>query len=101
MQYVIGEQSAYGSVVSQMDRGQHWLFQNGSAVQPYLGKFDRMDEGGTFHIFTQNEDDIGKHRTILRGCSSFNQLIELYLNIEVFTNSHPDFEWDIETVHLV
>jgi hypothetical protein len=101
MSYVIGEQSSYGSVVSQMDRGQNWLFQNGSAANPYLGKFDRYDEGGTFKIFTQNEDDIGKHRTILRGCSRFNQLIELYLYTEVFTNSFPDFIEDLETVHIV
>jgi hypothetical protein len=32
MPYVIGEQSSYGSVVSQMDRGQNWLFQNGSSA---------------------------------------------------------------------
>ena len=77
------------------------MFQNGSAVEPYLGEFNRYDEGGTFSIFTQNEDDIGKHRTILRGCSRFNQLIELYLYTEVFTNSYPDFVEDLETVHTV
>jgi len=84
-----------------MDRGQSWLFQNGSSASPNLGEFNRYDNGGTFHIFTQNEDDIGKHRTILRGCSRFNQLIELYLYAEVFTNSYPDFVEDLETVHIV
>lgn len=77
------------------------MFQNGSAASPNLGEFNRYDEGGTFSIFTQNEDDIGKHRTILRGCSRFNQLIELYLYTEVFTNSYPDFVEDLETVHVV
>lgn len=84
-----------------MDRGQSWLFQNGSSATPYLGEFNRFDNGGTFYIFTQNEDDIGKHRTILRGCSRFNQLIELYLYTDVFSNSYPDFVVDLETVHIV
>jgi len=101
MKYVISDKSPYGNVVTQMDRGQNWLFQNGSAAGPNLGNFDRYDSGGTFNIFTQNEDDIGKHRTILRGCSRFNQLIELYLYAEVFTNSFPDFITDLETVHIV
>jgi hypothetical protein len=101
MSYVVGEESPYGSVISQMDRGQTWLFQNGSSASPNLGTWDRYESGGTFYIFTQNEDDIGKHRTILRGCSRFNQLLELYLYAEVKTNSYPDFVTDLETIHLV
>lgn len=34
---------------------------------------------------------------MIRGCSNFDDLIELYLYVNVIKNSHPDFTKEIET----
>lgn len=46
---------------------------------------------------TDSNDAIGKSRTILRGCSHFNKLYEVYLYIEVLSNTYPDFVSEIDT----
>jgi len=33
----------------------------------------------------------------LRGCSRFNELLELYLRVDMKTNTPPEFETEIET----
>jgi len=95
--YAIGKEGGATGVVSKMDKGQTWLFQNGTAAGPYLGRWARYDKGGTIYVNTTSEDAVGKARTILRGCSRFNELIELYLYIEVLNNNYPDFVTDVET----
>jgi len=73
------------------------MFQNGTDATGLLGKFDRYDRGGTVHVQTNSEAAVGKRRTIIRGCSNFNELLELYLYVEVLTNTYPDFPKEIET----
>jgi hypothetical protein len=77
-----------------MDSGKDWIFQNGTSAA-LLGNYSEYDNGGTFYIETSNEDDVGKHRTILRGCSRLNNLVETYLYVEVYNNKYPDFINDI------
>ena len=84
-----------------MDNSFSWLLQNGTSASPNLGEFNRYHDGGTFHIFTLNENDIGQHKTILRGCSSFNELIELYLEVIVISNTYPDFVEELQTTFIV
>jgi len=95
--YWIGKQTNASTALHQMDRGSTWMFQNGTDATNLLGKFDRYDRGGTVHIQTNSEAAVGKRRTIIRGCSNFNELLELYLYVEVLTNTYPDFPKEIET----
>ena len=60
-----------------------WIFQNGTSAARF-GNFTWSD--GKFYVSTDNEDDVGKHRTILRGCDRFKNLIEAYLYVEVYNN---------------
>lgn len=83
--------SAYGGVAAAMDRGATWLFQNGSNAGGMLGTYNASDNGGTVHVYTASDDAVGKQQTIIRGCSRFNELIELYLTVDVRQNSYPDF----------
>jgi hypothetical protein len=95
--YSIGKSTEATSAVSMMDKGQTWLFQNGTEAGPFLGRWSRYDSGGTIYVNTSSESAVGKARTILRGCSKFNDLIELYLHIDVLSNSYPDFVSEVET----
>ena len=76
------------------------VFLHGSSAA-LLGRYDEYDNGGTFYIATANDDDVGKHRTILRGCSRLNNLVETYLYVEVYNNKYPDFATDIEESYTV
>jgi hypothetical protein len=76
------------NVINQMDDEMDWIFQNGTSVARF-GNYTRI--GGKFYMSTDNEDDVGKHRTILRGCDRYNKLVEAYLYIQVYNNKYPDF----------
>jgi len=93
--YNIGKQSDAGDVPKKMDRGTVWLFMNGTNAEGVLGRYDRYDKGGTFQIQTGSEDAVGRIGTILRGCSRYNKLLELYLYVEVMNNNYPDFITDL------
>lgn len=80
-----------------MDKGVTWMFQNGTSAEGLIGRFDRFDNDGTIWIQTDSEDAVGMSRTILRGCSHYNQLYEIYLYIQVLSNTYPDFVTEIET----
>jgi len=81
-----------------MDQGAYWMFENGTSAEGKLGRFDKYDSGGTFYIQTNNENAEGTtFRTILRGCSRFNELLELYLTVDVLANTAPAFTTDPET----
>lgn len=95
--YYIGQSSASVDVLNQMDNGQVWIFQNGSSAQPLLGSFDRYSKSGTVFVYTNSDDAVGTARTIIRGCSNFNELLELYLYVRVNSNGHPDFVTEVET----
>jgi len=95
--YWIGLQSNAHKALGKMDRGIAWMFQNGTDATNLLGRFDRGDRGGTIWVKTDSEDAVGISRTILRGCSHFNKLYEIYLYIEVLSNTYPDFVTEIET----
>lgn len=83
-----------------MDSEKSWIFQNGSSAE-LLGYFDEYANGGTFYVQTENEDDVKKHRTILRGCSRLNNLVEAYLYVEVYNNKYPDFVEEVQQTFLV
>jgi hypothetical protein len=94
--YNIGEMSASASIVNQMD-GMTWMFQNGSSAEGLLGRWDRYANSGTIYVQTDSQEAEGKQRTILRGCSRFDALLELYLYVNVMKNTYPDFIREIET----
>jgi hypothetical protein len=99
--YLVGVESSDGTgVINQMDKSKDWLFQNGSSAE-LLGYFSEYDQGGTFYISTDNEDDVGKHRTILRGCSRTKELVEAYLYVEVYNNKFPDFVSEVSTTFAI
>jgi len=99
--YIVSAESTDGNaIINNMDTDKDWIFQNGTSAQN-LGRYDSYDNGGTFYVETSNEDDVGKHRTILRGCSRLNNLVETYLYVEVFNNKYPDFATDVEDSFLV
>lgn len=79
-----------------MDSGVQWLYENGTSAERayggYLGRYQGGYNGGSVYVFTESEEAVGKHRTILRGCSNFNELLELYLYVTVVSNTYPDFE---------
>jgi len=101
LSYIVSAESTDGNrIIDNMDTGKDWIFQNGSSAS-LLGRYDEYDNGGTFYISTANEDDVGKHRTILRGCSRLNNLVETYLYVEVYNNKYPDFATDIEETFTV
>jgi len=97
MKYVIGEDSSAGAALDDMDRGKTWMFQNGSDANGWLGRFDEYYQGGSIFVQTDSEDAVGTQRTILRGCSRLNELVELYLYVQVINNNYPDFVEEIET----
>lgn len=49
------------------------------------------------NIKTGSQDAEGKWNTIIRGCSQFDDLLEMYLGIEVLKNTNPDFTKDVQT----
>lgn len=93
--YQIGRESNASAVLGRMDSGVTWMFQNGTEAEGLIGRFDRNRE--TIWVKTESEDAIGTSRTLLRGCSRFGRLFEIYLYIEVLSNTYPDFVTEIET----
>ena len=93
--YSIAEQSDASQVLGRMP-DPTWLFQNGTNAQDDLGRFNALDNGGTFYIQTDSEEAVKKQRTILRSCAG-TDLYELYLYVDVLNNNCPDFETDPET----
>lgn len=53
--------------------------------------------GGTVDIQTGSQDAEGQHNTIIRGCSKYDDLLEMYFGIEVKKNTNPDFVKDVQT----
>jgi hypothetical protein len=98
--YDVGSTDTQGgiNVINQMDDEMDWIFQNGTSVARF-GNYTRI--GSKFYMSTENEDDVGKHRTILRGCDRYNKLVEAYLYIQVYNNKYPDFEEDLNTTFLI
>jgi len=96
-EYVIAEESRGGQTFSLMDRGFYWKFLNGTEATGLLGRVDQFYKQGTVFIQTDAEDAVGKQRTVLRGCSRLDELLELYLYVEVVTNNYPDFVTEIQT----
>lgn len=93
--YSVALRSDAASVLDRMAEAT-WLFQNGTAAEGGLGRFDPLDDGGTFYIQTDSEEAVKKQRTILRSCAG-TELYELYLYVDVLNNNCPDFETDPET----
>jgi hypothetical protein len=44
---------------------------------------------------------VGIHRTILRGCSRLNNLVEAYLYVEIYSNKYPDFAEEVTQTFFV
>jgi len=93
--YYVGQQSKGAS--ARLGDDATWLFQNGTNAQGLLGRFDPNVRSGTFYVQTDSQKAEGNQRTILRGCSSYGELSELYLHVNVEKNTYPDFEKEIET----
>jgi len=94
--YVIGEKSKGATGVNMMDDGGTWMFQNGTSAVGLLGRWNK-DRQGTLYIQTDSQEAEGIARTILRGCSRFDKIAELYLYVKVLKNTYPDFRTEIET----
>lgn len=95
--YYIGEESGSAEILNRMDKGHTWLFKNGSAIPKTFGRFDRYVQSGTVFVYTNSDDAVGQQKTIIRGCSNFNELLEMYLYVNVMANNYPDFVKEIET----
>jgi hypothetical protein len=96
--YHVGVESDKASVVSRMDSGVEWVFDNGTDASTVLGRYSEgYGAGGSVYVYTHSEDAVGKHRTILRGCSNHNELLELYLYVNVLANTFPDFVTTVQT----
>jgi len=50
-------------------------------------------------VYVQSNDEnlVGTQRTIIRGCDSLSNLIELTLYVNISSNSAPEFTEDIKT----
>lgn len=98
--YIIGEKSKGSAAVNMMERSPQWMFQNGTSAVGLLGRYaseTAQKNGPTIFIQTDSQEAEGTQRTILRGCSSFDKLAELYLYVKVLKNTYPDFKTEIET----
>jgi hypothetical protein len=95
--YIIGEDSGQGATLAQMDNGQTFLFENGTSAEGLIGRWDAVYNGGTIFVQTDATEAEGVRRTTLRGCSNFDDLLELYLYVNVQKNTYPDFAKEIET----
>ena len=80
-----------------MNNGQYWMLTNGTDAKGIIGEWDRYEEGGSFLINTRNASNAGKFSTVLRGCSTQEDLIEIGLNVEIMPNKGPKFESKLQT----
>lgn len=92
--YIIGKESVGASAANEMDEDSTWLFQNGTNAQGLLGRYSNV-QGGTIYVQTDSQEAEGVSRTILRGCSTFDKIAELYLYVKVLKNTYPDFKTEI------
>lgn len=76
-----------------MEFGSTWMFSNGSNADGAIGKYDR--NGQTIYINTSNSDDVGLKQTKIRGCTTFGDLLEIYLYITIMENTYPDFMTEV------
>lgn len=86
------------TVLSQMTSDREFVFQNGSACSRFawLGN-DTLGKNTTLWVQTDDENLVGTQRTVLRGCNSMNQLLEINFYVNVTSNSAPEFVEDIQT----
>lgn len=96
-EYIIGKSSKGSEGVNMMDDGGIWIFQNGSIADGLLGRWEKNIQSGAIYVQTDSPEAEGTQHTILRGCSRYDKLSELYLYVKVIKNSYPDFETEIET----
>ena len=84
-----------------MDSGKKtWMFVNGTSAEGKLGRFTE-ERQGTMYVQTDSEEATGNSSTILRGCSRFDKLAELYLKIHVQENTIPTFAVTVQTTFTV
>jgi len=81
-------------IVTLMDENSEFIFQDGSPAAD-VGSYDQSSY--SVLIQTDSEDLVGIQKTVIRNCDGLSRLLELNLYINVLSNSHPDFEDDIET----
>ena len=65
------------------------MFENGTLATGQIGYFD--SDTDSWHIKTEDKGYISNLRTIVRGCSSSNRLVEVYFQAEVRKNTKPKF----------
>lgn len=88
--------SGAGQYVNDMDNGKVWIFQNGSNADGAIGDYK---EGQDVKVSTKPNDEI--YRTIIRGCSNFNELLELYLYVNTSTPKPDFFATKIKRYHTL
>lgn len=65
------------------------MFENGTLATGQIGYFDSATD--SWHIKTENKDYIANLRTIVRGCSSSNRLVDVFFQTEIKKNTKPKF----------
>lgn len=73
------------------------MWANGTNADGLLGSWDKYAAGGSFKIHSTLESLIGVHSTVLRGCTTQNELVELGLKLTVLANKGPAFETELQT----
>ena len=87
---------------AELSNGQSWIFENGTLADEAIGTYEPFTDGGTFHIYTNDTDYEGQqHNTILRGCSHRNELVEIFVKIEVAKNTLPIFAKQLQKSFMV
>lgn len=77
-----------------MDFGSTWMFTNGSNADGAIGTYDRINQ--LIYINTTNPDDVGMRQTRLRGCTTFGDLLEIYMYVFIMENTYPDFMTEVQ-----
>lgn len=93
-QYKISSLNTETFVVTQMSSNSDLIYQNGESAAS-VARYDQTDY--SVWVQTDQEEMVGTQKTIIRDCDKLNRLLELNLYIEVLSNTHPDFETEVET----
>jgi len=77
------------SSVSNIPSNNVWMFENGTLATGQIGYFN--SDTDSWHIKTEDKTYISGLRTIVRGCSSSNRLVDIFFQTEVKKNTKPKF----------
>lgn len=99
-EFFVSRETDFGSVLSMMQSGRgvepKWVIDSGENADGILGTFEPYNNGGLIQFKTSDTKRLGPQRTSIRGCSIFNQLLEIALKFNVERNSPPYFLTSIQ-----